>query len=115
MMGVFLFQLVPMAVVVSFIVVRSIVTLFASLGPGIEGEPDSDGGPTDPGSDGGGGRRPEPPAPRTPPRGGLPLPDARPARVRLRDHERLGDRLPRRRRRPAREPDRRPVRARPRR
>jgi len=52
--------------------------------------------------------------PRTPsrlPGGGLPLPDAVPARVRLRDHRRLADLTPPRERRPAREPAREPVRA----
>lgn len=44
------------------------------------------------------------------PGGGLPLPDAQPARVRLRDHTRLVDRAPRRERRPAREPAREPAR-----
>ena len=66
---------------------------------------------SDPGSDDGGGRGPRRP-PRSPdgPRGGLPLPDAVPARTRLRDHRRLGDYHPGPERRPAREPDRRPVR-----
>lgn len=57
--------------------------------------------------DGGGGPGPDPPPSRpTPPRGGIPLPDARPARARIRDHNRpkLTDR---RLRRPAREPGRR--------
>ena len=52
--------------------------------------------------------------PRTPPNlpgGGLPMPDAAPARVRLRDHQRLADLTPPRERRPAREPVRPPVRA----
>jgi hypothetical protein len=62
-------------------------------------------------SDDGWGRGPrEPPKPPESPRGGIPLPDAAPARVRLRDHRRLADLLPRRDRRPAREPTRRPVR-----
>jgi len=65
---------------------------------------DSDG---DSGGGGGGGSRP-PERPSGKPRGGLPLPDAAPARVRLRDHQRMGDLLPTRERRPAREP--RPVR-----
>ena len=62
------------------------------------------------GNDGGWGK-PRPPAPEPPsqPGGGLPLPDAQPAGIRLRDHEWLGDRLPQRERRPAREPERRPV------
>jgi hypothetical protein len=62
------------------------------------------------GSDGGGGlRRPVPEKPVRP-RGGVPLPDAEPSRIRLREPGRLGDLLPRPSRRPAREPDRRPVR-----
>jgi hypothetical protein len=67
--------------------------------------------PPDGGSDDGWGNdRRRPPSPRDLPGGGIPLPDAEPARVRLRDHERLRERLPRRQRRPAREPERRPVR-----
>ncbi len=60
------------------------------------GDSDGDGG-------GGSGPQPQPPKPPDPPRGGLPLPDAQPARVRIRDH---GRRVltPRRPRRPAREP-----------
>ena len=69
--------------------------------------PDSD-------SDEGWGRGPRrPPSRPEPPRGGIPLPDAVPARVRLRDHGSLGDLLPPRERRPAREPDRTPVRVNP--
>ncbi|MDQ6834881.1 MAG: hypothetical protein M3016_01710 [Actinomycetota bacterium] len=57
------------------------------------------------------GRGPKlPPEPRTPPRGGIPLPDASPARVRLREPGRLGEELPGRQRRPVREPGRRPAR-----
>ncbi len=68
-------------------------------------------GPSDPGSDEGGGSGPrQPPTPPNAPRGGIPLPDAEPAPVRLRDHDRLADRVPTRTRRPAREPDHRPVR-----
>jgi hypothetical protein len=73
-----------------------------------EAPPGSDGGS----GGGGGGRRP--PKPRTPatgPGGGLPLPDADPAAVRLRDHERLADRQQRPERRRTHEPERRPVRA----
>lgn len=59
--------------------------------------------------DEGWGRGPKrPPTPPEPPRGGIPLPDAQPAGVRLREHGRLGERLPRRERRPVREPARRP-------
>lgn len=63
-------------------------------------------------SDEGGGRGPQgpPQAPPSKPSGGLPLPDASPARVRLREHGRLGERLPPRERRPAREPERTPER-----
>jgi hypothetical protein len=64
--------------------------------------------------DGGGGGNDRLPAqpPRSSPPGGLPLPDAVPAALRLRSHERLHDLTPRRERRPAREPapQRRPVR-----
>jgi hypothetical protein len=57
------------------------------------------------------GRGPNlPPAPPEPPRGGIPLPDAVPSGVRLREHGRLGDRLPHRERRPSREPAPGPVR-----
>jgi hypothetical protein len=65
---------------------------------------------SDPGSDDGWGRGPGNPPPPKPPRGGIPLPDAEPAGIRLRDHRKLGDGLPKRDRRPAREPDRTPVR-----
>ena len=62
------------------------------------------------GSDGGGGRR-VPPYPQPPyGPGGLPLPDAEPARVRLREPGRLADQRPPRPRRPAREPERQPSR-----
>src|ERR1700683_1708533 len=65
---------------------------------------------SDEGGDGGGpGPSPPPPLP-APPRGGIPLPDAQPAGIRLREHGRLSDRLPARERRPRREPVRRPVR-----
>jgi len=65
---------------------------------------DSDG---DSGGGGGGGRRPPGPPPDRP-FGGLPMPDATPARARLRDHRRLRDLLPTRQRRPVREPERAP-------
>lgn len=69
--------------------------------------PDEDDG----GGGGGNDRLPRRP-PRSSPPGGLPLPDAVPAAVRLRSHERLRDLTPQRSRRPAREPapQRRPVR-----
>src|SRR5436305_4746501 len=64
-------------------------------------------------SDGGGGLRPSPPQPAAGPSGGLPLPDAEPARIRLREPGRLADQLPRRERRPARVPERTPERITP--
>ena len=57
------------------------------------------------------GRGPKlPPPPPSSPRGGIPLPDAVPARVRLREPGRLSEHRPSRERRPVREPARRPVR-----
>jgi hypothetical protein len=62
-----------------------------------------------------GDQRPEPGAPTPPGGDGLPLPDAAPARVRLRGHERLRDTVPPPARRPEhvpapeREPDRTPA------
>lgn len=66
----------------------------------------------DEGSDGGWGQRTVTPPQPSKPQGGLPLPDALPARVRLRDHHRLHELLPPRVRRPAREPERAPERVR---
>src|SRR5216110_1644358 len=66
-----------------------------------------------PNSDGDDGwrKRPDPPPPPPErPSGGIPLDDARPARVRLRGTERLADRLPARARRPGHQPERTPVR-----
>lgn len=64
----------------------------------------------DDGGGGGGSAPPEPPAPTRPRGGGLPLPDAVPARVRLREPGRLGDLLPERERRPGHQPARTPER-----
>jgi hypothetical protein len=64
--------------------------------------------PEDDGGGGGGNIRPEPPVPVRPRGGGIPLPDAIPARVRLREPGRLADLRPSRERRPSREPVRRP-------
>ncbi|MDX6667127.1 MAG: hypothetical protein QOK04_507 [Solirubrobacteraceae bacterium] len=62
--------------------------------------------PPEEGDGGGGGNdRMQPRRPGGPRDGGLPLPDADPARIRLRDHRRLADLGPRRARRPAREPE----------
>ena len=66
--------------------------------------------PPSEGSDGGGGLRRHVPRQPVRPRGGIPLPDAEPSRIRLREPGHLADLLPRPARRPAREPDRRPVR-----
>jgi hypothetical protein len=64
------------------------------------------------GSDGGWGNEPRrPPKPSDRPWGGVPLPDARQPRLRLRDHRKLQDLEPRHERRPAREPKRSPTRA----
>lgn len=60
--------------------------------------------------DEGWGRGPKPPpSPPEPPRGGIPLADAEPAKVRFRGPGRLSDHR-RHERRPAREPARQPVR-----
>jgi hypothetical protein len=68
----------------------------------------------DPGDGPGWGRGPKRPRPDPPPGpvGGIPLDDARPARVRLRESARLADLLPPRPRRGVREPERRPARER---
>jgi hypothetical protein len=62
------------------------------------------------GGGGGGNDRLGPRSPSAPDGGGLPLPDASPARVRLRDHARLRDLLPGLERRPVHEPGRTPER-----
>jgi hypothetical protein len=66
--------------------------------------------PEDEGGGGGGGSDRLPPCrPSGPDGGGLPLPDALPARVRLRDGGRLADLMPRPDRRPAHAPGRAPT------
>jgi hypothetical protein len=60
-------------------------------------EDDEDGG-------GGGGNDRITDRPKTSPSGGIPLPDAEPAPIRLRGHERLADLHPRPLRRPAHDP-----------
>ncbi len=68
--------------------------------------------PGDQGSDDGWGKGPRrPPTRPSPPRGGIPLADAQQARIRLREPGRLADHRPAHQRRPAREPERTPVRA----
>jgi hypothetical protein len=67
--------------------------------------------PPDDGEGGGGGNDRVPPRRSDEPGGGgLPLPDAAPARVRLRDHGRLAELLPALPRRSVREPERTPTR-----
>ncbi|MGO9903160.1 MAG: hypothetical protein ACLP0J_26540 [Solirubrobacteraceae bacterium] len=67
----------------------------------------AEGGSSD---DGWGNLPQEPPRPKLLPGGGIPLPDAVPSRVRLRDHRRLSDMRKAPERRPAREPVRTPQR-----
>src|ERR1700729_1335315 len=85
------------------------VVLLLMFLPMILGRRNSPPGGPDADSEDGWGRGPSPP-PRPPdaPRGGIPLPDAEPARVRLRGHERLRDRAPAHERRRAPEPARKP-------
>lgn len=102
--GIDLIGLMPLLLVLLAIVVPMLLGR-RRLPPDQPGEDaDADGG-------GGGGGSGPPPAPRAPraPFGGLPLPRSAPARVRLRDHVRLAERLPPRQRRPSREPARVPV------
>lgn len=68
------------------------------IAPWAPPQEDEDGG-------GGGNDRILPQPPRGPSSGGLPLPDAVPARVRLRSGERLADLVPPRQRRPAHAPE----------
>ena len=72
----------------------------------------SDSDSTEDGGGGGGPRLPPTP-PHKPPPGGVPLDDAQPARVRLRDDRRLAQRLPGRQRRTGREPEHSPLRTSP--
>ena len=83
------------------------VLILLALRAGDDGLP----GSGEAGSDDGWGNEPRrPPQPSDRPWGGVPLPDAKPAQLRLRDHRKLLDLLPRRERRPAREPERTPIR-----
>jgi|SRR5579884_3059519 hypothetical protein len=81
-----------------------LIGAFALLLPALRGGPDIPPHTDRDSDDGWGHGPPKQPTPFDLPTGGLPLPDAAPARVRLRDHRRLADLLPRRERRPAREP-----------
>jgi hypothetical protein len=94
--GINLIGLLPLVIVLAAVV----LPMLLSRGK----RPPDDPGPE---SDGGWGRGPwRPEGPTDGPRGGIPLKDAEPARVRLRDHGRLADRFRRRDRRPIRTPDR---------
>ena len=85
--------------------------VFVLMIPALREPPEGPPRPPDGGSDDGWGNHPRQPLrPHDLPGGGLPLPDALPARVRLREHGRLNERLPGRERRRVREPARRPVR-----
>lgn len=87
----------------------ALLAAVALLLPALRGGPELPPQP-DQGSDEGWGHGPpKHPTPFDLPSGGLPLPDAIPTRVRLRDHRRLSELLPRHERRPAREPQRDPV------
>jgi hypothetical protein len=100
-------QLMLMIAGVHFVGLACVAVLMI---PALRDGPESPPRSSDGGSDDGWGNFPRRPrSPSDGPGGGLPLPDARPADVRLRDHQRLRDRLPSRERRPAREPEREPV------
>ncbi len=77
----------------------------------LKGRPEPPQPPPGSDSEGGGGLRPRLPRSPTRPKDGVPLPNARPSRIRLREPGRLADLLPARQRRPAREPQRIPVRS----
>jgi hypothetical protein len=76
----------------------------ALLLPALRGGPEFPSQSDRDSDDGWGHGPPKPPTPPDVPTGGLPLPDATPAHVRLRDHRKLPELLPPRERRPAREP-----------
>jgi hypothetical protein len=90
--------------VVGLAVVAALLVMFLRSGTVRRWPPPEDGD----GGDGGGSDRQRPRAPGGPGGDGLPLPDARPARGRLRNERRLRDLRPRPERRPAREPGRSP-------
>jgi hypothetical protein len=91
--------------------VLGLAVVAALLIPALRDRPDRPGEESDSGSDDGWGNHPRRPVtPPGVPGGGLPLPDATPARLRLRDHRRLHERLPGPARRHTPEPARRPAR-----
>jgi hypothetical protein len=101
----------PLALVYMVFVFAAALLVPALIARFARGSSDSDGDGGD-GRGGGGPRRPPPKKPE-PPSGGLPLDRSQPARIRLRDGRRLGQRLPAPERRQAREPARRPARTAP--
>ena len=96
---------IPELLYVAFVVAVAFAPVLFSRRRHSPGDSDSDA------DDGGGGHGPPPRTPPVPPRGGIPLDDAEPARTRLRGHERLTGRSSKRARRPSREPGRPPVRS----
>lgn len=99
---------VQLVLLVGGLHVLGLVCAAALIIPALRDRPEPPQRP-DTGSDGGGGLRPSRPERPVRPRGGLPLPDAQPARIRLREPGRLADLRPPRERRPAREPQRTPA------
>lgn len=91
--------------VIALGVVTALLVMFLRSDTTRTWSPPDDG---DGGGGGGGNDRLGPWVKPGPGGGGLPLPDAIPARVRLRDHTRLADLLPAPTRRPQREPGRGP-------
>jgi hypothetical protein len=79
------FVAAPVVIAALFLMAALVARLPRPYG---HGESDSGGGDADGGGWGRGPRRPR--TPPDPPRGGFPLDDARPTRLRLRDHRRLG-------------------------
>jgi hypothetical protein len=94
-----------LAIVVFIVLVAAVGLILVRRGGPTRGP--SDPNPGDDWGDGPG--PPDPPRPHHP-RGGIPLDDAAPARVRLRSDGRLADGLPGWVRRPAHQPDRTPAR-----
>jgi hypothetical protein len=91
-----------LALMITLVVVFLPVLLSRGGSPPGQAGPDSE--------DGWGNGPRQPPQPPVAPQGGVPLNDAEPPQVRLRDHGRLADHLPTRDRRATREPERSPER-----
>jgi hypothetical protein len=104
-------QLILLAAVIH---VTGLILAVVLLVPILRGEDARAPRRPDEGDDGGGGNhRTAPAAPTKPSGGGIPLPDARPSRRRLRGPGRGTPPRPWRERRPAREPRREPIRSGP--